>query len=87
MDGSREAAVRTAEEAIRAAEALAGADPRRPRYHFRARAGWMNDPNGPIYRRGWYHLFYQTNPFGELCWGEESGSPHRGEEENRRNPG
>jgi beta-fructofuranosidase len=33
----------------------------------------MNDPNGPIYYQGWYHLFYQLNPFsdgdGPKYWG------------------
>ena len=69
-DVGREQAIRRAEEAIRAAAGLAAADPRRPRYHFRAPAQWMNDPNGPIFHRGWYHLFYQTNPFDEQCWGK-----------------
>lgn len=29
---------------------------------------WMNDPNGPIYWQGWYHVSYQFNPYGEQ-WG------------------
>jgi hypothetical protein len=37
-DAVREQAIWKAEEAIHAAEALAMADPRRPRYHFRARS-------------------------------------------------
>jgi sucrose-6-phosphate hydrolase SacC (GH32 family) len=28
----------------------------------------MNDPNGTIYHDGWYHVFYQHNPFGD-GWG------------------
>jgi beta-fructofuranosidase len=43
-------------------------DPNRPTYHFHAPAQWMNDPNGPIHYRGYYHLFYQLNPFGDT-WG------------------
>lgn len=50
-----------------------GADPRRPQYHFLPAANWMNDPNGPIYWKGSYHLFYQYNPngayWGDMHWG------------------
>jgi beta-fructofuranosidase len=46
----------------------AASDPARPVYHFRPPARWMNDPNGPIQHRGWYHLFYQHNPYGD-GWG------------------
>jgi beta-fructofuranosidase len=34
-------------------------DPHRPRYHFLPPWGWMNDPNGAIFWKGRYHLFYQ----------------------------
>jgi sucrose-6-phosphate hydrolase SacC (GH32 family) len=43
-------------------------DPARPQYHFLAPANWMNDPNGPIFYKGWWHMFYQHNPYGE-GWG------------------
>ncbi|WP_432824505.1 GH32 C-terminal domain-containing protein [Dactylosporangium sp. CA-092794] len=39
----------------------------RGQYHFSPRAGWMNDPNGMVYYRGTYHLFFQHNPHG-LAW-------------------
>ena len=34
-------------------------DPHRPRYHFMAPWGWMNDINGAIFWKGRYHVFYQ----------------------------
>lgn len=40
----------------------------RPSLHFMPKFGWMNDPNGLIYRDGYYHLFFQHNPVG-LDWG------------------
>lgn len=48
-------------------------DPRRPQYHLLPAANWMNDPNGPIFFNGHYHMFYQYNPngafWGDMHWG------------------
>lgn len=49
------------------------ADPQRPKFHLLPAANWMNDPNGPIYWKGRYHMFYQYNPngafWGTMHWG------------------
>ncbi|GJZ80374.1 fructan 6-exohydrolase, partial [Tanacetum coccineum] len=33
-------------------------------FHFQPSRNWMNDPNGPMYYNGVYHIFYQYNPSG-----------------------
>ena len=43
-------------------------EPYRNQYHLQPFAKWTNDPNALCYFNGWYHVFYQTNPFG-LYWG------------------
>src|SRR3974390_898301 len=44
-------------------------DPLRPQYHLLPAANWMNDPNGPIFYKGRYHMFFQYNPNGAF-WGD-----------------
>ncbi len=48
-------------------------DPLRPQYHLLPAANWMNDPNGPIFWKDRYHMFYQYNPngafWGDMHWG------------------
>lgn len=45
----------------------------RPQIHFSPEAKWMNDPNGMVYYKGEYHLFYQYHPhstvWGPMHWG------------------
>lgn len=40
----------------------------RPKFHFTPEENWMNDPNGLVYSKGFYHLFYQYYPDG-IVWG------------------
>ncbi|HEX7655057.1 MAG TPA: glycoside hydrolase family 32 protein, partial [Verrucomicrobiae bacterium] len=35
----------------------------RPQMHFSGKRGWINDANGMIYSSGYYHFYYQHNPF------------------------
>lgn len=45
----------------------------RPLFHFTPKEKWMNDPNGMVYHKGEYHLFYQYHPesmvWGPMHWG------------------
>jgi beta-fructofuranosidase len=48
------------------------ADPLRPQFHLLPAKNWMNDPNGPIFWNGAYHMFFQYNPnaavWGDMHW-------------------
>jgi len=53
-------------------QARLAADPLRPQFHLLPAKNWMNDPNGPIYWKGEYHMFFQYNPnaavWGDMHW-------------------
>jgi fructan beta-fructosidase len=55
------------------AQPLAYNEKHRPQFHFSPPAHWMNDPNGMVYYKGEYHLFYQYYPdstvWGPMHWG------------------
>ncbi|MGZ3813662.1 MAG: glycoside hydrolase family 32 protein [Mucilaginibacter sp.] len=49
-------------------------EPYRPQVHFSPAAHWINDPNGMVYYKGTYHLFFQYYPngttWGPMHWGQ-----------------
>ena len=62
-----------ANQAVAAAAAGIADDRQRPVYHLMTAANWINDPNGPVWHDGWWHMFFQHNPyiadFGPMGWG------------------
>ncbi len=62
-EGSQEALEKIYQADTIAGDAPMYAEKYRPQYHFSTRRGWINDPNGLIYHKGTYHMFYQHNPY------------------------
>jgi len=70
-------AIAKAEKAVLAGAAKAEKDLSRPVFHFRPSARWMRDICGAIFHKGYYHVFYQLNPYIDewgstgagFCWG------------------
>ncbi len=50
----------------------------RSQFHFSPQKNWMNDPNGMVFYKGKYHLFYQYYPndivWGPMHWGHATSS-------------
>jgi len=65
-DSSGLASIRTSDTVPDAATLYR--EPLRGQLHFSPQRGWNNDPNGMVYFRGEYHLFFQHNPYG-WAWG------------------
>ncbi len=57
---------------------LPAAATHRLQVHFSPKANWINDPNGMVYYKGTYHLFFQYHPnstqWGPMHWGHATSS-------------
>ncbi|PFG14408.1 sucrose-6-phosphate hydrolase SacC (GH32 family) [Bacillus sp. es.036] len=58
---------------VKTDRSLLANDQHRPQFHMSPPNHWGNEPGGPIYFNGQYHVFYQSNPRGpywnHIRWG------------------
>jgi beta-fructofuranosidase len=59
-------ALASASASVERTNTIASQDSLRPVYHVTASSRFINDPNGPVYFAGEYHIFFQHLPF----WGD-----------------
>ena len=68
-------------ELVRVSDRIPGrhppyAEPGRPRVHFSALRGWLNDPSGMFYLDGRWHLYYANNRFANRMAGPDNAWAH-----------
>ena len=65
-------------EAYRPDRSAFSCDADRPQYHLIPPERWMNEPHGPMYYNGYYHIFYQANlhapVWDHIQWGHLASS-------------
>ena len=72
IDGERRNELKSVNEYIESNKSLVR-ERFRGKYHLQPQIGWMNDPNGFVFFKGRYHMFYQLHPYsangGLMYWG------------------
>lgn len=63
---SREFLLARAQKCVDRAALSVKDESNRPTYHLLPPANWNNDPNGLLFYNGYYHLFYQHNPYSDF---------------------
>jgi fructan beta-fructosidase len=58
------------------AAGTAGDEQFRPAIHYTPQQNWMNDPNGIVFHKGVYHMYYQHNPSGNTVGQHVLGTCH-----------
>ena len=64
IDGERRNELKSVNEYIESNKSLVR-ERFRGKYHLQPQIGWMNDPNGFVFFKGRYHMFYQLHPYSD----------------------